>query len=115
MTKAEVFYFVIDHLRKQGVQAKNEALAFAFTSSSTPEGLKCAAGCLIPDDQYNSEFEGSCWATIAPNFPQYEKFKWMITDLQLLHDSCYYEFTLPRFNFNVAMLETKHLTADERR
>lgn len=112
MTKAEVFYFVIDHLRKQGVQARNEAGSCRYR---TPEGLKCAAGCLIPDDQYNSEFEGSCWETIAPNFPQYEEFKWMITDLQEMHDGCYYEFTSPRFNFNAAMLETKHLTVEERR
>lgn len=108
----EVFYFVIDHLRKQGVQAKNEAGTCSYL---TPEGLKCAAGCLIPDDQYNSEFEGSCWGTIAPNFPQYEKFKLMITDLQVLHDGCYDGFTSKRFNLNAAKLETEHLTTDERR
>ena len=106
MTKAEVFYHVIAHLRAQGVQAKNEQGSCRYR---TPEGLKCAAGCLIPDAEYNPEFEGSCWATIAPNFPQYEEFKDMITDLQLLHDGCYPGFDSSSFALAVAVLEEKHL------
>lgn len=106
MTKADVFYRVIAHLRAQGVQAKNEIGSCRYL---TPEGLKCAAGCLIPDDEYNPEFEGSCWATIAANFPQYEEYRDMITDLQLLHDSCYQGFDSPRFALAVAVLEEEHL------
>jgi hypothetical protein len=106
MTKSDVFYFVIAHLRAQGVQAKNE---IGSCSYRTPEGLKCAAGCLIPDDEYNPEFEGSSWATIASHFPQYEEYRDMITDLQLLHDGCYQGFDSLRFSLAVAVLETEHL------
>lgn len=111
MTKAEVFYFVIAHLRAQGVQAKTEQGSCRYR---TPEGLKCAAGCLIPDAKYNPEFEGSCWATIASNFPQYKEYRDMIMDLQLLHDGCNQGFDSPRFDMAVAVLEARHLIMEGR-
>jgi hypothetical protein len=110
MTKADIFYRVIAHLRAQGVQAKNEQGSCRYR---TPEGLKCAAGCLILDEEYTPEFEGKSWYTIAKHFPRYADFTRMITDLQLLHDGCYQGFDSPRFDMAVAVLEAQHLTVEE--
>jgi hypothetical protein len=112
MTKADVFYFVIAHLRAQNKRAQDEKGSCFYR---TPEGLKRAAGCLITDEEYSPEFEGYSWETIAKHFPRYAEFTHMITDLQLLHDGCYVEFTSPRFDITVAVLEEKHLTIQERR
>ena len=58
MTNQEIFDTVVAHLRKQGVQSK---LPGSNTCAyRSPEGLKCAAGCLIPDEDYKEEFE--CWS-----------------------------------------------------
>lgn len=55
MELQEAFDTVVTHLYTQKKRA--------FTSSSclyrTPEGLKCAAGCLIPDELYDIEMEGA--------------------------------------------------------
>lgn len=62
-TKQETFDTVVDHLRKQG--AKAVANCGGGCSYRNPEGLKCAAGCLIPDDQYKPGFEGR-WIEDTP-------------------------------------------------
>jgi len=112
MNKADVFYFVIAHLRAQNKRAANENGSCFYR---TPEGLKCAAGCLITDEEYNPEFEGSVWGTIAEHFPRYAGLRRMIGDLQLLHDGCFQGFDSPGFDTAVAMLEEQHLTLGERR
>ena len=112
MTKADVFYFVIAHLRKQNKRAANENGSGLYR---TPEGLTCATGCLITDEEYSPEFEGLCWETIAPDFPRYAAYKHMIMDLQLLHDGCFTGFDSPQFDRAVMFLEAKHLTPEERR
>ena len=48
--------------------------------------LKCAAGCLIGDDEYQDDFEGEAWGglvrrKIAPN-----KHFLLISKLQFIHD-----------------------------
>lgn len=59
-TKQETFDTVVAHLRKQGAKAEKDG----FCKYRTPEGLKCAAGCLIPDSDYKEEFEG---LNVGPN------------------------------------------------
>lgn len=54
MTNQETFDTVVAHLRKQG----RPAIRAGQCKYRACEGLKCAAGCLIPDDKYLSSFEG---------------------------------------------------------
>ena len=51
----QTFNTVVEHLRKQGKKATTENDGCCYR---TPDGLKCAAGILIPDSEYNHEFEG---------------------------------------------------------
>lgn len=55
MTAQEVFNKVAYHLINQDKKAK-EGVGCVYRTS---EGLKCAAGCLIPDEEYNPCFERS--------------------------------------------------------
>lgn len=65
MTEQEIFDTVVTHLRKQGCKAiaartygngpgKFETKGCMYR---TPDGLKCAAGCLITDKDYDPKFE----------------------------------------------------------
>lgn len=53
MTSQEVFDKVVVHLRKQGRQAVKDGCCLY----RSPEGLKCAVGCLIEDAEYSPAFE----------------------------------------------------------
>ena len=44
-------------------------------------GYKCAAGCLIADDEYKEEFEGLSWLSVGPVFRRP-----LISRLQVTHD-----------------------------
>ena len=54
MEPQEVFDKVVAHLLTQKVQSEENELSKYYG----PNGLKCAVGCLIPPDLYNSEIEG---------------------------------------------------------
>lgn len=62
MTKQQTFDTVVKHLRKQ----KRKATHGSACRYRTDSGLKCAAGCLIPDDKYYRVAEGRA-ADSAPN------------------------------------------------
>lgn len=56
MTDKELVEFIYDKLMIQGRQSVNK-----FTRTCMyrgPEGTKCAVGWIIPDDRYNTLFEG---------------------------------------------------------
>jgi hypothetical protein len=59
MNKQEILNAVVTHLRKQGVPAIASDSSENECMYRTEAGLKCAAGCLIPDEDYNPIFEGS--------------------------------------------------------
>lgn len=60
MTAQEIFDKVVDHLRRQGKKARSASGRCMYRTHSN-EGtiLKCAIGCLIPDDEYSSKMEGA--------------------------------------------------------
>ena len=64
MTPQETFNTVVTHLRKQGRKAVNASRHCLYR---TEDGLKCAAGCLIPDADYNPAFEGLLVFTTGTN------------------------------------------------
>ncbi len=89
--KSEVFQRVITHLETQ----RKKALRNGQCVYRTDEGLKCAIGCLIPDDEYNPEIEGSSLCgmmrnkmppTIVALMQQGNKMVSLLQTLQDLHD-----------------------------
>jgi len=54
-------------------------------------GMKCAAGILIPDDQYNPKMEGLFWETLVSRNLVEDKFPKEIGELQVIHDSNHQE------------------------
>lgn len=56
----EIFTTVRDHLLKQGRRSEivNPETGGAECRYRAPDGLKCALGCLIPDELYTPEIEG---------------------------------------------------------
>lgn len=55
MTKQETFDTVAAHLLKQGKRSMSGPRTCLYRG---PDGMKCAVGCLIPDDLYRSSLEG---------------------------------------------------------
>ncbi len=63
-TAQEVFDQIAEHLLKQGRKSQSHS-AYPSCKYRGPEGLRCAAGCLIGDDEYDATFEGKVWFTVA--------------------------------------------------
>lgn len=59
MTLQEIFDKVYAHLKKQGKPALGPGEYGPLCRYRTDDGLMCAAGCLIPDDLYDPEIEGT--------------------------------------------------------
>jgi len=56
MNKQEIFDKVATHLLTQ--MEKSGHIVTSSCLYRSPNGLKCAIGCLIPDELYDPEFEG---------------------------------------------------------
>jgi hypothetical protein len=84
-TLQEVFNIVSTHLLKQNKRSVNATNNCMYRG---PDGMKCAAGVLIPDEEYNPHLERKNWTTLVGNYVVEDKFRLEITRLQFLHDSC---------------------------
>ena len=85
----EVFDQVKNHLLTQNKKSllPNEIRYLGNGCAYRGEnGLKCAVGCLIGDDEYTSGIEGMEWASIATG-RRILNHKNMIIDLQNAHDT----------------------------
>jgi hypothetical protein len=84
-TAQEVFDQVAEHMLTQNEQSKY-ADGCAYRGDN---GLKCAAGCLIGDDEYNNELmEGFTWADMLDRLDAgiSTKHNKLISKLQNIHD-----------------------------
>ena len=92
MNQQEIFDKVATHLIAQGKQSlapdpHHEGEVCAYRGA---DGTMCAAGCLIPDDEYDPDFEGVPWDDLEQpvlslaNAPQ--EVHDLITSLQEVHD-----------------------------
>lgn len=54
----------------------------------SPDGLKCAAGCLIADDEYDPRMEGSNWKEMYERGSVPNDHLLLIARLQAIHDRC---------------------------
>ena len=81
-TEQEVFDHVSKHLLKQGERSRDESGGCLYRH----EDLKCAAGCLIGDDEYDPNIEGFTWETLSrKKFPKNHAD--LIETLQFIHDA----------------------------
>lgn len=95
MNRQETYEKVRDHLLKQGKQSmtvdKRNRENCLYRG---PNGLKCAIGCIIPDDLYRPEMEGKgaesealADVRLALGATSLDDVTFL-TDLQELHDEC---------------------------
>ena len=87
-TPIQVFNQAKEHLLKQMQKSLTED---GFTCMYRSfDGLKCAAGCFIADDEYDEQMEDKSWGQVSNRF--YGKFvdifshENLISQLQLIHD-----------------------------
>jgi hypothetical protein len=84
--RSDIFGKVAKHLLTQN--AKSQSF-FGDCRYRGPNGLKCAIGCLIPDDQYSESFEHSALTTVRQRVPLLSLMPYeLVRDLQEIHD-CY--------------------------
>jgi hypothetical protein len=93
MEKQQAFETVAKHLFTQGEPATDEVGCKYLYGE-----MKCAIGCLIPDDKYDAKFENNEVTTIVLNtFGGKEEDKGFYGKLQALHDSgVYYQTSTGR-------------------
>ena len=82
-TAQEVYSQVRNHLLTQKIQSMVE---FHGCQYHGPDGLMCAAGCLVSDTEYLSEMEGKRWEYIVHQGMAPAVHQELISDLQHIHD-----------------------------
>lgn len=84
MTDQEAFETMVRHLRRQGKRSANANGTCLYRG---PDGLRCAVGCLIPDDQYKRSLEGKAAEFITKNVPALRHIGgWLLSEMQSVHD-----------------------------
>lgn len=113
MTKQELFNKVVTHLltqkqpaRKTGRDNVRPGVKCMYRNA---DGLKCAVGCLIPDDRYDKNYEGKSadYLVKAGSFTDVgitTANATLLEDLQYMHDEVHPEFWESR----LAELAVKH-------
>lgn len=85
MTKQETFDKVVSHLMTQKERSTQFGVRCAYRGAGD---MKCAVGCLIPDDKYRADMEGLSVSTLAARFPELRlDHVELLGDLQYLHDN----------------------------
>lgn len=91
MNKQEIINTVYSHLKTQGEPAHD---TYGMCSYRTASGLKCAIGCLIPNDLYNISIETKRVSSLYKNgflqriFPGItEEDVEFLDKLQIIHDN----------------------------
>lgn len=92
-TAQEIFTQVKTHLLTQNAKALNHGTC-RYRSDQSGVILKCAIGCLIPDEAYSSSFEGACVEDDMMDRPLHaagididnEEIMAILTKLQSIHD-----------------------------
>jgi hypothetical protein len=88
MTQQEIFDKVARHLLTQ----KKRATVSGHCRYRTPDGCKCAIGCLISDEDYDPEFEGERVTHLLgrhaiPSLENLDCDRIFLSRLQVLHDT----------------------------
>lgn len=86
--KQQIFDQVAKHMltqMKKSVIIDEDDIIRCFYKN--PEGLSCAAGCLIADDEYNPEFENQSWSSLVDWGHVPKRNSELIEFLQKIHDN----------------------------
>ncbi len=86
-TAQEVFDQITQHLLKQGKAARSDTGACRYRVETQEGVLRCAAGCLIADDEYTSEFEDNAWHSLVVDREVPNEHVTLIKALQRIHDA----------------------------
>ncbi len=91
-TAQEVYSQVRKHLLTQGRKSerwrKDEQLRYiASCVYHSEDGTRCAAGCLIADEEYSESFEGASWGGLFHRGWVPGTHCALIQRLQMIHDS----------------------------
>ena len=84
-TEQEVFTQVKEHLLKQNRCSYEHGTSSCVYKNN--EGLKCAAGCLIADDEYSLSMENRDWRALIRDRVVPKKHHELIKTLQNIHDA----------------------------
>jgi hypothetical protein len=88
-TAQECFDQIVNHLRIQACKSIEAGGICYYRLESDDRTLKCAAGCLIPDEVYSPLMEYNKIDYVILNFPQLEPlehFSEIIEEFQRVHD-----------------------------
>ncbi len=97
-TNQEILDYVTAHLRNQGRRSVASANATCFMGACLyrgPDGLSCAVGCLIPDEEYRPDMERR-FDELVDKFPRIGIYlrlaescqrKQILMNLQRIHDN----------------------------
>lgn len=83
-TEQEIFDTVVEHLMKQGKRSIVPGETTCVYRG--PDGLKCAVGVLIADDEYDPEIERNCWSAVAHGHGFTTQHYELLDRLQEVHD-----------------------------
>lgn len=83
-TAQEVFNQVSKHLLTQNAPSVLSNGSCAYRGEG---GLKCAAGCLISDDEHDEKFEQRGWGNLVDMGQVPKEHEDLIQELQMVHDS----------------------------
>ena len=90
LTQQSVFNAVVQHLLKQGKKSLRPDLAYDAGEGCaylSPQGLKCAVGCLVRPDEYNPDMEGNSVGNILELLPgRLRAHVLLLASLQRIHD-----------------------------
>lgn len=82
-TEQEVFDQVGKHLLAQMVRSEAKSTCLY----RGPDGISCAAGCLMTDEEYNPSFEGNDWEMLVAADMVIGCHSTLIYKLQSIHDN----------------------------
>lgn len=84
MTDQEAFETMVRHLRRQWKRSENANGTCLYRG---PDGLRCAVGCLIPDDQYKRSLEYKDAESIVEDVPALRDIGLgILLEMQAVHD-----------------------------
>jgi len=86
-TAQEVFDQVYRHLIKQNQKCIKEDKCLYRYETEEGNVLKCAAGCLISDEEYTEKFEENSWITLVVEEHVPAAHRELIMKLQEIHDN----------------------------
>lgn len=88
-TMQQAFDEIVTFMRKQGRQSRNE-YGCVYRHA---EGLRCAVGCLIPDEKYSPDMEGhNVWGDAFKGEKFTHSEKDFLIRMQKAHDQHFDEF-----------------------